>query len=45
MTTVIEGYYLRDLLPSFLVVSVVAVVLILVTALMIKKELRNEKDI
>lgn len=45
MTTVIEGYYLRDLLPSFLVVSVVAVVLFLVTVLMIKKELRNEKDI
>ena len=45
MTTVIEGYYLKDLLPSFLVVSMVAVVLFLVTVLMIKKELRNEKDI
>lgn len=44
MTTVIEGVYLKDLLPSFLVISAIVAVLILITVLLIKKELQNEKS-
>ena len=44
MTTAIEGIYLKELLSSFLLVSTIAVVLILLTISLIYKELRNEKD-
>ncbi len=44
MTTAIEGFFLKTLLLPFMAISLFVLMVIFVTALLIKKEIRNEKD-
>lgn len=45
MTTAIEGFFLKSLLLPFSIISLFVMIVILITALLIRRELSDEKEI